>query len=620
VSSLTRLLRDLAPLFPPRTRRRLRFAVVGSIVMSFAEIVGLLVILPLIEMLSGASTKTGTLGRISAFFGHPSDGTLATILAAILLGAYLSKGIANIAFRWWLLGFLNGQEARNSAELLRRYLAAPYLLHLERNSSEMVRTLNEAIVQVYSNVVLGLLSALAEGSTVLAIVGVLLVVRPEPALIAIVYFGAVGIGFSRLVKRQAGAAGERFHEAAGEMYQSAFHAIGGVKEIKVRQRMAHFADAFESNRLRFGAAKQSVQFLTDIPRYVLEVMFYVGIALLTVIVYQTSNSEQVVGELALFVAAGFRVLPSLIRLLASVNAVRSGRRGLDLVVSDLRELPPFDPDTAEGSDGDRLPLAERVRFDHVSFRYPSSEEDVLHDLDFEVPAGQYVALVGQRVPCKRPLVDGVLGLHVLERGRVLVDDVDVATCLPDWQRSIGLVPQDVYLLDASLRTNIAFGEEPEDIDDDRVAEAVRLAQLDELVTDLPEGISTFVGERGVRISGGQRQRIGIARALYRDPEILVLDEATSALDNETERRIIETIESLQGRLTIVVIAHRLSTVRNCDKLVFLEAGQVAAQGTFSEVEESNETFAMLVRLGRLGGATDVDPESILDEPLDERVV
>ena len=170
------------------------------------------------------------------------------------------------------------------------------------------------------------------------------------------------------------------------------------------------------------------------------------------------------------------------------------------------------------------------------------------------------------------------------------------------------------------RTNIAFGEEPDDIDDDRVAEAVRLAQLDELVADLPEGIDTFVGERGVRISGGQRQRIGIARALYRNPEILVLDEATSALDNETERRIIETIESLQGRLTIVVIAHRLSTVRNCDKLVFLEAGQVAAEGTFSEVEASNETFAMLVRLGRLGGTTDSEPTTDLGDPLDERAV
>ena len=588
--------------------------------MSFAEIVGLLIILPLIQMLSGASTETGALGHISAFFGHPSDGTLATILAAILLGAYLSKGVATIAFRWWLLGFLNGQEARNSAELLRRYMAAPYLLHLERNSSEMVRTLNESIVQVYSNVVLGLLNALAEGSTVFAIVGVLLVLRPVPALIAIVYFGVVGIGFSRLVKRRAGAAGERFHEAAGDMYQSAFHAIGGVKEIKVRQRMAYFADDFERNRLRFGESKRMVQFLTDIPRYVLEVMFYVGIALLTVIVYQTSNTTQVVGELALFVAAGFRVLPSLIRLLASINSLRAGRRGLDLVVDDLRNLPPFDPATAEGSDGDRLPLNDNVRFDHVSFRYPSSDDDVLHDLDFEVPAGQYVAVVGPSGTGKSTLVDVLLGLHHLERGRVLVDEVDVATCLPSWQRSIGLVPQDVYLLDESLRANIAFGEDPDDIDDERVAEAVRLAQLDEFVVDLPEGISTFVGERGVRISGGQRQRIGIARALYRNPEILVLDEATSALDNETERRIIETIESLHGRLTIVVIAHRLSTVRNCDKLVFLEAGQVAAQGTFSEVEAANETFAMLVRLGRLGGAADSAVAASIDGSLDERVV
>lgn len=614
------LVDDLSPLFPARTKRRLHFAIVGSIAMSFAEIVGLLVILPLIQMLSGDDTSTGVLGRLSAFFGHPSDQGLATILAAILLGSYLAKGIANIAFRWWLLGFLNGQEAKNSSELLRRYLAAPYLLHLERNSSEMVRTLNEAIVQVYSNVVLGLLSALAEGSTIVAIIGVLIVVRPIPAVIAVVYFGVLGVGFSRLVKHQAGAAGERYNEAAGQMYQSAFHAIGGVKEIKVRQRAAHFADDFETIRLRFGSAKQAVQFLNDVPRYVLEVMFYIGIALLTVIVYRTSNSKQVVGELALFVAAGFRVLPSLIRLLASVNAVRTGRHGLDLVIQDLRELPEFDPSVDEGTDGDSLPLRHQIRFEHVSFRYPASDEDVLRDLDFTVSAGRYVAIVGPSGTGKSTLVDVLLGLHTLERGRVLVDDIDIAGCLANWQRSIGLVPQDVYLLDASLRTNIAFGEDPGSIDDGRVADAVRLAQLDELVSELPDGIETFVGERGVRISGGQRQRIGIARALYRNPEILVLDEATSALDNETERRIIETIESLQGRLTIVVIAHRLSTVRNCDKLIFLEGGRVAAQGTFDEVEASNKTFAMLVRLGRLGGSAEDDPLLGGEKPIDERVV
>ncbi len=349
-----------------------------------------------------------------------------------------------------------------------------------------------------------------------------------------------------------------------------------------------------------------MQFLTDIPRYVLEVVFYVGVALLTVVVYRSTSSDQVVAELALFVAAGFRVLPSMIRMLSSVSGVRTGRRGLDLVVDDLRSLPQTD--LVEAASSQRLPLTKSLRFEHVSFRYPTSEVDVLRDVDFEVPAGAYAAFVGPSGTGKSTLVDVLLGLHHLDRGKVLVDGVDTSTELPSWQRSIGLVPQDVYLLDSSLRANIAFGEPLDEVDEERVAEAVTLAQLDSLVDELPAGLETFVGERGVRISGGQRQRIGIARALYRRPSILVLDEATSALDNETERRIIETIESLQGSLTIVVVAHRLSTVRNCDQLVFLEAGTVSSIGTFDEVEASNPTFATLVRLGRLGGSDHLDPD------------
>ncbi len=580
------------------------FAILGSVALSLAEIVGLLTVLPLIEMLGGADTSTGTLGRISSALGNPTDGQLATIFAAVLLGAYLIKGVSTIWFRWWLLGFLNQQEAQTAADLLERYLSAPYLFHLDRNSSEMVRTFNEATVQVYSAVVLGLLSALAEAASVVAIIGVLLVLRPLPAAVAMVYFGLVGFTFSRLIKRKAAAAGERYHVAVDAMYQSAFHALGGVKEIKVRQRTADFAADFCENRQQFGAAKRSVQFLTDVPRYVLEVVFYIGVALLTVVVYQSAPSDQVVAELALFVAAGFRVLPSMIRLLSSVSLVRTGRRGLDLVVDDLRSLPAVDQ--VEAASHARLPLTESLRFEHVSFRYPTSEADVLHDVNFEIPAGSYAAFVGPSGTGKSTLIDVLLGLHHLDQGRVLVDDVDTATELPSWQRSIGLVPQDVYLLDSSLRANIAFGEPLDEVDEERVAEAVTLAQLDSLVDELPAGLETLVGERAVRISGGQRQRVGIARALYRQPSILVLDEATSALDNETERRIIETIESLQGSLTIVVITHRLSAVRNCDELIFLENGTVASIGTFDEVEATNSNFASLVQLGRLGGADHFD--------------
>jgi ABC-type multidrug transport system fused ATPase/permease subunit len=221
-----------------------------------------------------------------------------------------------------------------------------------------------------------------------------------------------------------------------------------------------------------------------------------------------------------------------------------------------------------------------------------------------------VALVGASGAGKSTIVDLVLGLHRPTGGRITVDGVDIAESIPTWQRTLGLVPQDVYLIDESLRSNVAFGEVADDIDEARIIEAVTRAQLDDLIASLPDGLDTFVGERGIRLSGGQRQRIGIARALYSRPQVLILDEATSALDNETERLITETIEALRGDMTIIVVAHRLSTVRNCDLVVFLSQGRVEVEGTFDEVRAGSAEFANLVALGTL----DAGP---MDQPVAE---
>ena len=235
----------------------------------------------------------------------------------------------------------------------------------------------------------------------------------------------------------------------------------------------------------------------------------------------------------------------------------------------------------------------------LRFRYQGSDEDVVRGIDLDLPAGTSTALVGVSGAGKSTLVDLVLGLHTPRSGSISVDGSDIRTRMVSWQRSIGLVPQDVYLLDDTLRANIAFGEAPDKVDEERLRQAVSRAQLDPLVAQLSHGLDTYAGERGVRISGGQRQRIGIARALYGRPSVLILDEATSALDNETERRVTEIIDSLRGSLTIIVVAHRLSTVRDCDQVVFLDQGTVEAAGSFEDVRRASDTFAHLVRLGRL---------------------
>jgi ABC-type multidrug transport system fused ATPase/permease subunit len=240
-----------------------------------------------------------------------------------------------------------------------------------------------------------------------------------------------------------------------------------------------------------------------------------------------------------------------------------------------------------------------IRVEGVTFTHDGREDPAVKDVSFSVPAGSAVALVGASGAGKSTIVDIMLGLYSPSSGRVTANGTDIRTILPEWQQSLGLVPQEVYLLDDDLRANIAFGEPDDQIDETRLAQAIAGAQLEELVASLPEGLETFVGERGVRLSGGQRQRIGIARALYTRPRLLILDEATSALDNETERRISETIHALHGSVTIIIVAHRLSTVRDCDQVVLLDGGEVAAVGGFEELQLVSPDFARMVELGNL---------------------
>jgi ABC-type multidrug transport system fused ATPase/permease subunit len=587
---------EIASLFSARTRRRLWLSLVGSIAVATAEVMGVIAILPLMQLLTGVRTREGALGWLSGQMGHPSDTRLAVVISSFVFGAFAFKGLLTIAFRWWLLGFLNVQEAQTATALLRQYLAAPYWLHLQRNTASMVRTMNDAVSQAYSNVVIGSMSAITEIATIMGVCSVLVVLMPGPALAAIVYFALAGYSFQHLVRTRALAAGNGLLDSSGRTYQAAFHALGGVKEIKVRRAADHFVREYEVAREEFARAKRATAFLSELPRYVLELVFTIGVAAMTIAIFAMEGPGQAVTMLALFVAAGFRLLPSLVRLVASVSGLRVGRRGLELVLADLADLNGIGRDVERQSS---LPFRRCIRLESVSFRYPSSDIAVLNGLDFEIAAGSSVGVVGSSGAGKSTFVDLLLGLHEPSSGRILVDDVDIAGSVGEWQRTIGMVPQDVYLLDDSLKSNIVFGEVDDQIDSERLAEAVELAQLHEVVRDLPEGLDTFVGERGVRLSGGQRQRIGIARALYLRPRLLVLDEATSALDNETERRISETIDSLQGRMTIVVVAHRLSTVRNCDRLVFLNHGRVEHQGTFEDVRAASPEFARLVQLGSL---------------------
>ncbi|HEU5242438.1 MAG TPA: ABC transporter ATP-binding protein [Ornithinibacter sp.] len=588
-------------LFSPETRRRLALCVLGGVVAAGLEIIGVVSVVPLMQLLTGSPTDTGALGRISDVLGDPAPERLAVIIALVVFGAFVLKALFTLVFRWWMTGFLTSQEAETSTALLRRYLAAPYWVHLHRHSQAFARTMTQSVDQTYSLVVGGSITVMTESVAVVALAVVLLVTNPVPALIAIVYFAVAGIAFERIVRVPATRAGEVFQKASLDMHVTVLQTLQGIKEVKVRRTSAFFLDRYDRSRRHYARARRVYTFLGDLPRYALELVFVGGVAVLTAITLTQGNSAATLTTLALFLAAGFRMLPSLVRIVASLQQIRTGVPAVQLVLDDVRSTDLFDAPADDPRHTRRTPLRSRLDVDDVTYRYPGSTDTVLDGVTLSVTAGTSTALVGSSGAGKTTLVDIVLGLHQPEHGRVLVDGAPVDDDLPAWQRSIGLVPQDVYVIDDTLRANIALGEPADMIDEVRLAEAVRMAQLDDHVATLPEGLDTKVGERGARMSGGQRQRLGMARALYRHPDVLVLDEATSSLDNETERRISEVINTLHGRMTVLVVAHRLSTVRSCDQIVFLERGKVAAVGTFEEVRRASPEFDHLVELGTLDG-------------------
>ena len=588
-------------LFDDATRRRLVLALVGSVVLAVMELLGLGALLLLMQQLTSEPGTSAVPDVVRDVLGDPGPRALLAWLGGAVLVVFVVKGLFALRFRWWLLHFLAMQEARTAQRLLAGYVRGPWWRVLERSGADLIRSMFDNTSAVYGMVIAPSMLIATEGVTIVAVLIFLLVAMPVPTVAAIGFLGGVSYLVNRSVRARARRLGQELSAASGRSYSTAFHARFGIKEIKVRRAEDHFLGEFREARDSWGRAKGTVIFLGEMPRYVLEVLFIVSALLVIVLVFVTAGEGRALALIALFVAAGFRVLPSAVRIVGARTTVRTGLPQMENVVRDLLEdleAGATEPTPASSAPASRLAVTTSVELRDVHFRYPTSDHDVIDGVDLTIPAGHSVAFVGSSGAGKSTLVDLVLGLHTPTSGQILVDGRPVHDDIAAWQRSIGLVPQDVYLLEGTLRENIVLGLDGE-VDEDHLRDVVEQAQLTDLVAELPDGLDSELGDRGSRVSGGQRQRIGIARALYVRPALLVLDEATSALDNETERRVTETIESVRGTVTSIVVAHRLSTVRHCDEVLFLEGGRVASRGTFEEVAADNAAFAELVRLGRL---------------------
>ncbi|HQE30643.1 MAG TPA: ABC transporter ATP-binding protein [Propionibacteriaceae bacterium] len=614
--------RGISLLFSPAVRLRLVLAALGSAFLAFTEAISIAAVLPLVQILTGGDYQSGTVGTLWTVVGQPSATAFTAMLAATVFAGMLIRNVFTLFFRWWLLGFTGEQNAQTASKLLTYYLTAPYPLHLRRGVPDFLRVMNDAVGQVYSQYVGGMMAAFIEFINVALLLGVLLITIPGPTLMMLAYFGLAAFVMQRVVRPRALRASLDGLEASEQTYKASFRPLHGIKELVLRKAWRHFVDEYRSARMAGVRAGRRGAFLSEAPKHIMEIVFVVGMALAVVIIMSTNTSGTAMSILALVMVVGVRTLPSMVRGLASLNSVKAAKPGLNMVLEDLRDAEQLwrrEPPNDRPTRAERLRLRDKVFIEDVYFRYPTGTEDVLRGVSLTIPKGHSVAFVGGSGAGKTTLVDIILGLHTPTSGRVLVDDTDIQDRLTDWQASLAMVPQDVYLFDDDLRTNIAFDQRDAEIDDARISEVVAQAELQDLVAKLPQGLLTEIGDRGSRLSGGQRQRVGIARALYRDPSLLVLDEATSALDNETEHHITRTISQLHGDITVVIVAHRLSTVRQCDQVIYLEDGMIAAQGTFDEVRAQSPRFDRLVRLGNLEQKVTLDDlEEPAQPPIDSR--
>ena len=543
----------------------------------FLETVSLGIVVPIIGILTQDNYQE-KYPWIVDLFGSLSREELISAVMVAMVFIYIVRSLFLFWSLWIQKGFSASVSGRLSQSLFSIYLRQPYMFHLQRNSSTLMRNAKNATSVVTCGVD-PFLVLLTDGLVAIAMFSLLIYVEPIGTLAVLLVFGVSTLLFQRLTRRRIDNWGYRVDYHETKILQHLQEGFGGAKDVKILGRENEFLSQHEKHLGESIRINRIYNVILTLPRSFMEIITIVGLCLLVVsMVVRDRPLSDIVPILGLFAAAAFRVMPSINRLLMATQTLIFNR---SIIASVYRD---FLLDSPEVNSAQRVePFAKQLELKDVSFKYPTAASPSLQEVSLVVKRGEAVGFVGPSGAGKSTLVDVILGLFAPTSGVVSVDGSDVHQNLINWQNQIGYVPQAIYFTDDTLRRNVAFGLNDENIDDDLVREAIHLAQLQEFVSTLPDGLETVVGERGVRLSGGQRQRIGIARALYHKPSVLVLDEATSSLDTPTEHGVMQAVQALQGSKTVIIVAHRLSTVEYCDRLYRIEDSRITEEGTFAEV-------------------------------------
>ncbi|MEJ2610389.1 MAG: ABC transporter ATP-binding protein, partial [Candidatus Thiodiazotropha sp.] len=573
------------------------------ICMAMLDTVGIASILPFISVLSNPEViETNQLLKLAydgLGFTEIKDfqyalgiGTFTLLVSSVVLRSFTL---------WAQLRFTNIGIHKTASRMVATYLGQPYAWFLNRHSADLGTRVLSEVFNVYQGNYYTSMVIISNLLVISFLVILLIIVDPMLAISSMLVLGGLYFSVFWLVRKYMVLLGKRRMQANHERYRVLNEAFGGVKDVKAAGLEGVFLNQFYNPSGKM--AKQSVisGLIAEIPAFALQGLVFGGVVLLLLYLMSNyGNLSSAIPTVAVYALASFRLLPALQGIYRNISQLKYNSPSLKLLYKDIHELEKTSRAVERKTDQDIKPLRfnEACKLSNIKYRYPEADALAIDGVDISIKVNSTIGFVGSSGSGKTTLVDIILGLLKPNEGTISLDNVKLTDDLVSaWQRSIGYVSQNIFLSEGTIASNIAFGKPEDGIDMEAVTRAAAIAQLDTLLGDLPEKYNTRIGEKGVRLSGGQRQRIGIARALYRDPSVLILDEATSALDNITEHAVMDAIDKLSGKMTMILIAHRLSSVRKCDTIYFLEKGKVLASGSYDSLQETCPNFKRMVESG-----------------------
>lgn len=603
---LWKTLQRLMPLLPPKARRFLIWYVVLSSALALLDVAALgILALSMSGMVQNEPVHLPVIGSVGP------EGYIWILVAACTL--IIGKSVLSVLLQWFATRRFAAFELEIGDRLFGAYIRAPWTERLQRSTSQLVRMADVGIAAVIAGFLLPLLTLPTLLTTSVAVLAVIVFAQPVTAAVTLVYLGLIALVLYFWVSRKSVQAGRVNRDYSFKVAALMTEMVGALKEITLRNKAGEVANVVHQNRIHTTRARANISFLGAVPKFVLESALIGGFVLVGGVAYASAIADGADGmpaafsAVALFGVAGFRLVPSLTGFQAIITQTHSNLPQVQAVMDDI-DLAQGYLEHAEVIGHEPLDESPRLlEFRDVDFTYPGGDRPAVHGINLRIPMGATVGLVGSSGAGKSTVVDLILGLLVPSKGNIEVDGKQIEDVLADWRSRVGYVPQDVALFDGTVAQNIALTWGTE-IDLEKVKVALQRAQLWDFIEQRPGGLQGMVGERGMSLSGGQRQRMGIARALYSDPLILVLDEATSALDTKTESDVAAAIRELRGEVTVVAVAHRLSTIRESDQVLFMSDGQVSAQGTFDELVRAVPDFAVQASLAGLYEEIEGDKE------------